>query len=115
MREGRMRVLILSFLPLLVGCATASTSSTVGEVQEVAPGTYKIGVGHTVRIGHEMEDEAVSKAGQYCHAKGQKLVIVPTKDKDVTFQCGEKIQVPDTATPVTQEPATAVPVQLKPH
>jgi hypothetical protein len=61
-----------------------------------------------------MEDDAVSKAGQYCHAKGQKLVIVPTKDKDVTFQCGEKIQVPDTATPVTQEPATAAPVQLKP-
>jgi hypothetical protein len=115
MREGSMRVLILGFLPILIGCATASTSSTVGQVQEVAPGTYKIGVGHTVRIGHDMEDDAVSKAGQYCHAKGQKLVIVPTKDKDVTFQCGEKIQASDTATPVTKEPATATPIQLKPH
>jgi len=32
-------------------------------------------------LGHEMEDDAVSKAGQYCHAKGQKLVIVPTKER----------------------------------
>ena len=98
----------------LVGCATSS--STVGQVQEVAQGTYKIGIPHTVRIGHEMEDNAVSQAGQYCHARGQKLEIVPTKESGVVvFRCGEKIQVPDTATPVTQDPATAAPVQLKPH
>jgi hypothetical protein len=114
MREGRIRVLILGFLPVLAGCATAS--STVGQVQDVAPGTYKIGIPHTVRIGHEMEDNAVSQAGQYCHARGQKLEIVPTKESGVVvFRCGEKIQVPDTGTPVTQEPATAAPVQLKPH
>jgi hypothetical protein len=28
---------------------------------------------------------------KYCHAKGQKLVILPTKDKDITFQCGQKV------------------------
>ena len=80
--------LLLALLPALAGCATTS-STDIGEVQEVAPGTYKIGVGHTVQIGHKMEDEAVSKAGQYCHAKGQKLVIVPTdsKDSNVTFRC----------------------------
>jgi hypothetical protein len=80
--------LLLALLPALAGCATTS-STAIGEVQEVAPGTYKIGVGHTVRIGHKMEDEAVSKAGEYCHAKGQKLVIVPTdsKSNDVTFRC----------------------------
>ena len=107
--------LLLAFLPALAGCATTSTTEP-GQVQEVGPGTYKVGIGHTVRVGNDKEYEAISLAGQYCHAKGQKLVVVPAEDKNaVTFQCGEKIQVPDTATPVTQEPATAAPVQLKPH
>ena len=88
---------------VLAGCAT---SSTVGQVQEVAPGTYKIGVGHTVRIGHEMENAAVDQAGQYCHAKGQKLLIVPSKESGVVvFRCGEMIQEPTTT--------NAAPVQLK--
>jgi hypothetical protein len=92
-------VLIVSFLLVLAGCATSSASSTVGQVQEIAPGTYKIGVAHTVRIGNEMETEAVSQAGQYCHAKGQKLIIVPSKDRDVTFRCGEMVQQPTTPPP----------------
>lgn len=101
----------------LVGCATSS--STVGQVVEVSPGTYKIGVAHvseSVFTGHESTYGAVDQAGQYCHARGQKLEIVPTKENGVVvFRCGEKIQVPDTATPVTQEPASAAPVQLKPR
>jgi hypothetical protein len=80
------RLLLLAFLPVLAGC-TATSKTDVGDLQEVAPGTYKVGVSHTVRIGHEMEYDAVTKAGQYCHAKGQKLVIIPTKDSDVTFRC----------------------------
>jgi hypothetical protein len=68
-------------------------------MQEIAPGTYKIGVAHTVRIGDEMETEAVSQAGQYCHAIGQKLIIVPSKDRDVTFRCGEMVQQPTTPPP----------------
>ena len=81
--------LLLALLPALVGCAT--TSSDVGQVREVAPGTYKIGVAHSVTIGHNEEDAAVRQAGEYCHAKGQKLVIVPSKDRDVTFRCGEQV------------------------
>jgi hypothetical protein len=81
-------------LPILVGCATTSTSD-VGQVREVAPGTYKIGVaggaGSVVFGSHEAADAAVSQAGQYCHSKGQKLVILPNRDRDVLFRCGEKV------------------------
>jgi hypothetical protein len=76
----------------LAGCAT--TTSDFGQVREVAPGTYKIGVaggaGSVVFGSHEAADAAVAQAGQYCHAKGQKLVIVPTTGRDVVFRCGEK-------------------------
>ena len=104
--------LLLALVPGLAGCATASTTEP-RQVQEVGPGTYKVAIGHTVRVGYEKEYEAISLAGQYCHAKGKKLVVVPAADKNaVTFRCGEKI---DAATSATQEPATAAgPVQLTP-
>ena len=41
--------------------------------------------------GTEGVKAAVDEAGKYCHSKGQKLVILPTKGKGVTFQCGEKV------------------------
>jgi hypothetical protein len=73
----------------LAGCATAD----VGQVKEVEPGTYKIGVGaggNSVLIGgNDATNAAVEQAGQYCRAKGQKLVIVPTQGRDVTFRCGD--------------------------
>jgi hypothetical protein len=84
-------LLILPTIALLVGCAT--TTSDIGQVREVAAGTYKIGVsgaGSVVFRKHEATDAAVTQAGQYCHAKGQKLVIVPTTERDVVFRCGEK-------------------------
>jgi hypothetical protein len=86
------RSLILFSIVFLAGCAT--TTSDVGQVREVAPGTYKIGVGggagSVVFGSHEAADAAVGQAGQYCHAKGQKLVIMPTTGHDVIFRCGEK-------------------------
>ena len=86
------RALILFSIVFLAGCAT--TTSDVGQVREVAPGTYKIGVGggagSVVFGSHEAADAAVGQAGQYCHAKGQKLVIMPTTGHDVIFRCGEK-------------------------
>ena len=81
----------LALLPILQGCATSS----VGQVREVTPGTYKIGVArgaNSVVIGNEATNAAVSQAGQYCHAKGQKLVIVPDAGRDVVFRCGERTQ-----------------------
>jgi hypothetical protein len=85
---------LLAFLPTLAGCATTSTSD-VGQVREVAPGTYKIGVARgassVVFGGTEAANAAVEQAGQYCRARGQKLVIVPTQDRDIIFRCGEKV------------------------
>jgi hypothetical protein len=99
-------LLSLVAVAVLAGCAT---SSTVGQVQEVGPGTYKIGFSHTsetVFTGHSSTDAAVDQAGRYCHAKGQKLVIVPSKESGiVVFRCGEMIQEPTTT--------NAAPVQLK--
>jgi hypothetical protein len=46
------KFLSLFFVAVLAGCATTS-STPVGQVQEVEPGTYKIGYSHTVRIGHD--------------------------------------------------------------
>jgi hypothetical protein len=79
---------------VLAGCATAT--SDVGQVKEVGPGTYKIGVAHfgnSVLVGGtNATSAAIEQAGQYCHAKGQKLLIVPSADKDVTFRCGDTIK-----------------------
>src|SRR6476659_7995748 len=80
-----------ALLPILLGCATSS----VGQVREVTPGTYTIGVArgaNTGVIGKEATNAGVSQAGQYCHAKGQQRVIVPDPGRDVVFRCGEGSQ-----------------------
>jgi hypothetical protein len=78
----------LWIVPILVGCAT---TSDVGQVKEVAPGTYRVGVARgSLFGGTEATNAAVDQAGQYCHSKGQKLIILPNPGKDVTFRCGEK-------------------------
>jgi hypothetical protein len=104
-KMANARVLLI-LLATLAGCTT--TSSNVGQVREVEPGTYKIGVAHvseSVFTGHESTYSAIDQAGQYCHAKGQKLVIVPSKESGVVvFRCGEMIQEP--ATP-------SAPVELR--
>ena len=86
--------LVVLIAALLAGCATAS--SGVGQVKEIEPGTYKIGVGaagNSVLIGgNDASNAAVEQAGQYCRAKGQKLVIVPTAGRDVTFRCGDTVK-----------------------
>jgi hypothetical protein len=78
----------------LAACAMAN--SDVGKVKEIEPGTYKIGVGaggNSVLIGgNDATNAAVDQAGQYCHAKGQKLVIVPQPGRDVTFRCGDSVK-----------------------
>jgi cysteine sulfinate desulfinase/cysteine desulfurase-like protein len=84
----------LVLFPILLGCAT----SNVGQVHEVAAGTYKIGVGRGANSvvfakgATDATNAAVSQAGQYCHAKGQKLIIVPDTGRDVVFRCGERTQ-----------------------
>ncbi len=73
---------------VLAGCSTTDA----GQVKEIEPGTYKIGVSSRNSVlfeGHDATDAAVEQAGQYCHSKGQKVFIVPTQGRDVTFRCGD--------------------------
>jgi len=70
----RLTVGIVAYLTTL---GTGCTSGPVGEVKEVGPGTYSIGVSRALGGGILQGDEAlkatVDKAGEHCHAKGQKL------------------------------------------
>ena len=77
------------------GCATTS----VGQVQEVGPGTYSIdvSVSHHGLGGQSQEkkalDAAVDKAGEYCHSKGLKLSVIPGGGQSVTFRCVPDLDV----------------------
>jgi hypothetical protein len=75
---------------LATGCATTS----VGQVQEVAQDTYSIGISlkrHGLGVTSEEKkamDDAIAKAGDYCHAKQRTLSITPTSSPTtVTFRC----------------------------
>ena len=70
----------------LGGCAKAS----VGNVQEVEVGTYSIGVSKTAGIATDANkalSAAVDKAGEFCHAKGQKFLLKSAVGSTVVFRC----------------------------
>jgi hypothetical protein len=87
MGSARMALGLAACLPIFAGCAT----TTGGQVQEVETGTYSIGVvgsGYILTQGAEAIKQAVSKAGEYCHAKGQKLQVLPNSaSNEVRFRC----------------------------
>ncbi len=88
MGNARIALGIAACLPLFAGCATTTGG---GQVQEVEPGTYSIGVsgsGYILTQGTGAIKEAVNKAGDYCHSKGQKLFVLPNAaSKEVRFRC----------------------------
>jgi hypothetical protein len=68
------------------GCAKAS----VGNVQELEAGTYSIGVSRTSGIATDANktlSAAVDKAGEFCHAKGQKFLLKSAVGNSVVFRC----------------------------
>jgi len=70
----------------LGGCAKAS----VGNVQEVEAGTYSVGVSRTSGIATDANktlSAAVDKAGEFCHAKGQKFLLKSAVGNSVVFRC----------------------------
>ena len=72
---GKIR-LTLGIVAYLTTLGTGCTSSGQdGEVKEVGPGSYSIGVSRTLGGAMLQGDEAlkatVDKAGERCHAKGQ--------------------------------------------
>lgn len=71
---------------LLGGCAKAS----IGNVQEVEAGTYSIGVSRTSGLATDANktlSAAVDKAGEFCHAKGQKFMLKSAVGSSVVFRC----------------------------
>jgi hypothetical protein len=71
---------------LLGGCAKA----TIGKVQEVEAGTYSIGISRASGIATDMNkalSTAVDKAGEFCHAKGQKFMLKSAVGSSVVFRC----------------------------
>lgn len=90
--------LTLGFAVFLAALATGCASSgNVGEVREVGPGTYSIGVG-SGRLGgisqtSDAVKAAVDKAGEYCHSKGEKLQITGVEPK-ITFRCVSQGEIP---------------------
>jgi hypothetical protein len=75
----------MACLSVLAGC---STSSSVGKVQDLGDGTYSVGI-RNASLGDQVKasNDAVDAAGEYCHARGQKLQIVPGSDDVVKFRC----------------------------
>ena len=93
MGNARIALGLAAYLPIVTGCAT----TTGGQVQEIAPGTYSIGVsgsGYVLTQGSGAIMAAVNKAGDYCHSKGQKLFVLPNAaSKEVRFRCVASDQV----------------------
>ena len=82
-----------SMLCLLAGIASLAagcTAAAPGQVQELEPGTYSIGINRTSSYLAESDKaigNAVNKAGEHCHAKGQKFVLKSAVGKTVVFRC----------------------------
>jgi hypothetical protein len=76
---------------LTLGIVGTGCTSQVGEVKEVGPGTYSIGVSRALGGGMLQGNEAlkatVDKAGEHCHAKGQKLSNARAVDNKIIFRC----------------------------
>jgi hypothetical protein len=89
---GDVRVTLAVSACLAAFAAACASSGQVGQVQEAGPGTYSIVVRPSHGLGASTQetkamDAAVDKAGQYCHAKGQKLLVTTAVGNTITFRC----------------------------
>ena len=90
---ARMRPLFMLALAAVVAIAHGGCAkSTVGQVQvaDAEAGTYTIGVSRgsgLVSDSNKALSAAVDKAGAYCHAKGQKLLLKNAVGSNVVFRC----------------------------
>ena len=86
-----MRPMFFGFAIWAACCAGRSTH-TDGQVHEVEPGTFNIGIdrgGATLFSSGDKQtvDEAVRKAGDYCHSEGQKLLVKAVSGNSLVFAC----------------------------
>jgi hypothetical protein len=99
MANARIVLGIGACVTTFAGCAT----TTIGQVQELGGGTYSISYPHTYTTSDAAMREAVGKAGDYCHAKGQALFVVPNTGDEVRFRCVPSGEV----APASSAPAKA--------
>jgi len=87
MRDDVKRALMLGVLAGVVGLSPGCATSATGQVQELEPGTYSVGISRTTSYLAEGEQgdrlPAVDKAGAHCHAKGQKFMLKSAVGKTV--------------------------------
>ena len=89
---GDVRVTLGIAAAVLSSRRAARRAGRVGQVQEAGPGTYSIGVRPSHGLGASSQekkamDSAVDKAGQYCHAKGEKLLVTTAVGDTINFRC----------------------------
>jgi hypothetical protein len=99
---------------MALGLACCATSHSAPQVQEVGPGTYSIQIarGSTHLISSTDKntiDEAVDKAGEYCHAKGQKLSVTSAPGNSIVFHC-----IPDDSKTADKDKSDAATKQAPP-
>jgi hypothetical protein len=116
MRHDLKRALMLGFLAGIAGLAQGcATSSATGQVQELEPGTYSIGVSRTTSYlaeGTTAIAAAVDKGGAHCHAKGQKFMLKSAVGKTIVFRCVP--MNPGDPAPQASAPQAAAPLPLPP-
>ena len=61
-------------------------------MHDIGGGTYSVDVSRSSTLmdqskSHQGPDDAVAKAGEYCHAKGAKLTDTHAVGNTVTFKC----------------------------
>jgi hypothetical protein len=89
----------------LAGCAISSTSF---DVQDLGDGTYSVPIRSAAVEGQDkVLTEAIRKAGEYCHARGQKLQNVPNSSRtEFHFRCVGAVEPPAAAAaPAAEQPA----------
>jgi hypothetical protein len=75
------RIVALAVLAGCIGLA-ACAGNPISQVKEIHPGVYSLA------YAPKSDTEAIRKAGEYCHAKGQQLSILPDADDyEVRFRC----------------------------
>jgi hypothetical protein len=108
----------LALLGCLAGVASlvaACSTSKPGEVTELEPGTYSIPVNRASSYMAESDKAiaaAVNKAGEHCHAKGEKFMLKSAVGKTVIFRCVPMNPgAPQTAAQASTQPLPPPPQQ----
>ena len=91
MANLRMTSGVAACLAAMAAGCTASPPK-IDDVKEVGAGTYTISFSAGSGLGNARNQEqamaaAVGQAGEYCHAKDQKLLVTTTGRNSVTFRC----------------------------